>query len=176
MKTMLKNYGALGMLVLLAVGGSGAALAGETKAIPRSLYVPVAFRGCEHLAGTSLFIGDQAVGQLPTERMFVFTYYPQLKRVEPAVTELRIEGVHSDDGSPFVGRLAVGPTAISTATERIDLDFDKAKQQLTYRIDVRYEKVRVFVRCKPTCEQEDHGPATTASLEASPPPALAEKP
>lgn len=165
MKTKLERCGALGMFVLLAVSGSGSALAGE--AIPRSLYVPVAFRSCEHLAGTTLFIGDQPVGSLPTERIFVFTYYPNLKRLEPAFTELRIEGVRSDDGSPFLGRLAVDPTAISTAEERIDLDFERAQKQLTYRIDVRYEKVSVVIRCEATCGHADDA-TTTASLEATP--------
>ena len=175
MKTKLERCGALGMFVLLAVSGSGSALAGETKAIPRSLYVPVAFRSCEHLAGTTLFIGDQPVGSLPTERIFVFTYYPNLKRMEPAFTELRIEGVRSDNGSPFLGRLAVDPTAISTAEERIDLDFERAKQQLTYRIDVHYEKVNVRIRCDAACGHDDDA-TTTASLGAAPPLELAEKP
>ncbi len=175
MKTKLERCGALGMFVLLAVSGSGSVLAGETKAIPRSLYVPVSFRSCEHLVGTTLFIGDQPVGSLPTERIFVFTYYPNLKRLEPAFTELSIEGVRSDDGSPFLGRLAINPTAISTAEERIDLDFERAKQQFTYRIDVRYEKVHVLIRCEAACGHEDDARAT-ASLGAAPTMEVAEKP
>jgi hypothetical protein len=175
MRTKLEHCSALAAFVLLTV--SGPLRAGEPKPIPRSLYIPVAFRTCEHLAEATLFIGDQPVGPLPTERIFVFTYYPNLKRLEPAFTELRIEGTHSDDGSPFVGRLAVDPTAISTAEERIDLGFDDVKQQLTYRIDVRYDKVRVMVRCEPTCGQ-DHDPEgrATTLLEAAPPLEVAEKP
>ena len=164
MKTKLAHRGALGMFVLLAVSGS--TLAGESK-LTRSLYVPVAFRTCEHLVGATLFIGEQPVAKLPTERIFLFTYYPNLKRIEPAFTELRIEGVRTDDGSPFIGRLAVDPTAISTAKERIDLDFDRAKQQLAYRIDVRYEKVNVVVRCE-AADRHDGAATTTASLGAAP--------
>ena len=169
MRTKLECCSALITFVLLAAG-SDSLLAGEPKPLPRSLYVPVAFRTCEHLKGATLFIGDQPVGPLPTERMFVFTYYPNLKRVEPGFTEIRIEGVHSSDGSPFIGRMAVDPGAISTAEERIDLDFEGAKKQLTYRIDVRYDKVSVMVRCEPTCGLDhDHEGGTTALLETAPP-------
>jgi hypothetical protein len=177
MRTKLERYSALVTFVLLALG-SDPLLAGEPKPLPRSLYVPVAFRTCEHLTGATLFIGDQPVGPLPTERIFVFTYYPNLKRVEPAFTEVRIEGAHSSDGSPFIGRLAVDPGAISTADERIDLDFEAAKKQLTYRIDVRYDKVRVTVRCEATCGLDhDHEGGTTAQLEtAAPPVEVAEQP
>jgi len=164
MKTKLAHRGALGLFALLVVSGS--TLAGEGK-LTRSLYVPVAFRSCEHLVGTTLFIGDQPVGSLPTERIFLFTYYPNLKRLEPAFTELSVKGVRSDDGSPFVGRLAIDPTAISTAAEKIDLDFERAKQQLTYRIDVHYEKVHLLMRCGATCGHDDEA-TTTASLGAVP--------
>lgn len=174
MKSRLDHGGGLAFLLFLAV--SGTVLAGEGKSIPRSLYVPVAFRTCEHLAGATLFIGDQSVGPLPTERIFVFTYYPHLKRLEPALTEVRIEGVRTENGEPFTGRLAVDPMAISTAEERIDLDFDRVKQQLSYRIDVRYEKVSVVIRCEATCGHEDHAVSATALLDASPPPALVEEP
>jgi len=174
MKSRLECRSGLGVFLLLVVSGS--VLAAEGKSIPRSLYVPVAFRTCEHLAGATLFIGDQALGSLPTERMFVFTYYPHLKRLEPTITEVRIEGVRTEDGSQFIGRLAVDPMTISTAEERIDLDFDRVKQQLTYRIDVRYEKVSVVVRCEATCGHEDQPVPATALLDASPPPALIEEP
>jgi hypothetical protein len=176
MRTQLERCTALMTFVLLAAG-SNPSLAGGPKPIPRSLYLPVAFRTCEHLTGATLFIGDQPVGPLPTERTFVFTYYPNLKRVEPAFTEVRIEGVLAEDGTPFIGRLAVDPSAISTADERIDLDFEDVSKQLSYRIDVRYDPVRVMVRCKPTCGQaHDHEEGTTALLETAPPVEVAEQP
>jgi hypothetical protein len=176
MRTKLERCSALVTFVLLAAG-SDSLLAGEPKALPRSLYVPLAFRTCEHLTGATLFIGDQPVGPLPQERIFVFTYYPNLKRVEPAFTEIRIEGAHSSDGSPFIGRLAVDPGAITSADERIDLGFEDVKQQLDYRIDVRYDKVSVIVRCEPTCGLDhDHEGAATAQLETAPPTEVAEQP
>ena len=162
----------LGMVLCFAATGS--VLAGG-ESIPRSIYVPVAFRTCEHLTGASLFIADQAVGALPTERIFVFTYYPHLKRLEPQFNELRVEGVRSEDATPFIGYLAVAASAISTATERIELDFERIKQQLTYRIDGRYEKIHVVVRCDGDCKNKVPAPAT-ALLETTSPPALVDEP
>jgi hypothetical protein len=175
MRTKLEYCGALIVFVLLVVG-SDSSFAGERRAMTRSLYLPVAFQTCEYLTGATLYMGDQAVGTLPTERTFLFTYYPKLKRLEPAFTELRIEGALSEDGSPFVGRLAIGPGAISSAEKRIDLDFESVKQQLSYRIDVRYEKVRVTI-CPPAREPDDVQDGTeTASLETSPPLELPDEP
>ncbi|HLE19996.1 MAG TPA: hypothetical protein VJB88_02650 [Vicinamibacteria bacterium] len=156
MKTRIGRFGSFGFLlasVVLAVSGS--VMAKDGKRLNRSLYVPIAFRSCEHLTKATLYIGDQPVASLPTERVFLFTYYPDLKRLEPAVTEIRIEGVRSDDATPFIGRLAVDPTAIYSAEERIELDFERAKKQLSYRIDSRYQKVSVLVRCSAECGKHD---------------------
>jgi hypothetical protein len=142
----------LAAAALVAVCAS--ATAKDRKHLTRSLYIPVRFQTCEHLSKATLYIGDQAVAQLPSERVFLFTYYPDLKRVEPAVTELRIEGMRDDD-TPFIGRMAVDPTAIFTADERIDLDFEAAKKQLTYRIDSHYEPVTVVIRCSASCNLRD---------------------
>ena len=175
MKTTLVRYSALTALALLAIG-SRSSWAGEQRALPRSVYIPVAFRTCEHLEGATLYVEDQPVAPLPAERIFVFTYYPNLKRLEPAVTELRIEATLSTDGTSFIGRLAIDPAAISTSEDRIDLGFERAKQQLAYRIDIRYDKVNVVVRCSPTCGQDhDHGGTETASLQTEAPLEVAEK-
>jgi len=75
MRTKLECCSALITFVLLAAG-SDSLLAGEPKPLPRSLYVPVAFRTCEHLKGATLFIGDQPVGTLSIMKESVPTPQP----------------------------------------------------------------------------------------------------
>ncbi len=107
------------LLMMLVLVPYGPVKAEQGKFLNRSLYVPVTFRVCEHLSEANLYIEDQRVGALPIERIFLFTYYPDLKRLLPKVTNLRVEGVRTDDNSPFIGRLALDPTAIYTS-ERLN--------------------------------------------------------
>ena len=149
---------------MLVLAPCGPVKAEQGKFLNRSLYVPVTFRVCEHLAEANLYIEDQRVGALPIERIFLFTYYPDLKRLLPKVTNLRVEGVRTDDNSPFIGRLALDPTAIYTSERRIELDFERAKKQLSYRIDSRYEKVNLLMRCNTECSRSN-STLVTASFE-----------
>lgn len=164
MKTRIGRYGAAGLflITMMVLVSYGPVKAEQGKFLNRSLYIPVAFRVCEHLTEASLYIEDQRVGDLPIERIFLFTYYPDLKRLLPKVTELRVEGVRTDDNSPFIGRLAVDPTAIYTAERRIELDFERAKKQLSYRIDSRYKKVNLVMRCDTECSRSNSTLATAS--------------
>jgi hypothetical protein len=173
MKTRIRRYGLTSLFLLSMVLASfGSVKAKQNEALNRSLYVPIALRVCEHLTEATLYIGDQRVAALPTERIFQFTYYPNLKRLLPVATEIRVEGIRSGDGSPFIGRLAVDPTAIYTAKTRIELDFERAKKELTYRRDTRYEKVRLLMRCDDKCPRSEEAITTAASLDTP----LAESP
>ena len=163
MKTRIGRYGAAALfLMMLVLVSYGPVKAEQGKFLNRSLYVPVTFRVCEHLAEANLYIEDQRVGTLPIERIFLFTYYPDLKRLLPKVTNLRVEGVRTDDNSPFIGRLALDPTAIYTSERRIELDFERAKKQLSYRIDSRYEKVNLLMRCDTECGRSNSAVATAS--------------
>lgn len=164
MKTRIGRYSAAGLFLMMTVLVSYRPVKAEQgKLLNRSLYIPVSLRVCEHLRDATLYIDDQRVGTLPIERIFLFTYYPDLQKLLPKVTELRVEGVRTDDDSPFIGRLAVDPTAIYTAEKRIDLDFERAKKQLSYRIDSRYNKVSLVMRCEDKCGRSNAA-RNTASL------------
>lgn len=121
--------------------------AGKQKYLNRSFYVPVHFRLCEHLDQGVLYVGDSAVAHLPTERVFQFTYYPSLNRLEPPVTDVRVEAVNLD-GNPVSVPLAVSPRAIGTPDRAIDLDLKKHLKKLGYKIDVRYKEVKLLIQCK----------------------------
>lgn len=142
----------LALILSLAFGSSSEAREKQVK-ITRSMYVPVEFKLCEHLHDGILFEGERALNTLPAKRIFQFTYYPDLKRIVPVRSEVRIEGTR-DDGEEFIGRLAVTPWGIFTANESIELDMEKQLARMRYKIDVRYEPVVMRLRCSDSCQRE----------------------
>lgn len=124
----------------------------KSKFLTRSIYLPVEFELCEHLESAVLYQGDQAVGLMPAKRIFQFTYYPHLARIEPERSQLRIEGTRIN-GEKFVGRLAVTPWGIFTANEQIDLDLNKQLARMKYKLDVRYKTRRLTIRCSASCSR-----------------------
>jgi hypothetical protein len=134
------------MLFVLVVGIT-VTQAGKQKYLNRSFYVPVHFRVCEHLDQGVLYIGETAVALLPTERVFQFTFYPSLNRLEPPVTDVRVEAINLH-GERVSVPLAISPKAIGTPNRAIDLDLKKHLKKLGYKIDVRYKEVKLLIQCK----------------------------
>lgn len=122
--------------------------------LTRSIYVPVEIKLCDHLRDAVLYQDEQAVSLLPAKRIFQFTYYPGLSRIEPGKTDLRVEG-HRADGSDFVGRLAVTPWGVFTANRKIPLDMDKQLEKMRFKLDVRYQPVSLKMRCADSCGREE---------------------
>jgi hypothetical protein len=124
----------------------------KAQHLTRSIYLPVEIALCEHLRDAVLYQDGQAVGLLPAKRIFQFTFYPGLSRIEPMKTDLRVEG-HRSDGSDFVGRLAVTPWGVFTASRAIELDMDKQLEKMRFKLDVRYQPVNLRMRCSDSCER-----------------------
>lgn len=135
----------------------------EGESLPRSFYVPIEFELCEHLHNAVLYQGGQAVSHMPAKRIFQFTYYPKLGRVEPVRTDVEVKGVR-DDGEPFLARLAVTPWGVFTANKKVELDLDAQLARLKYKIDVRYDPMPLTLACDDRCEK-DNPAATTARNE-----------
>jgi hypothetical protein len=136
----------------LVVFATTTSLAEDDKStfLTRSIYLPVEFELCEHLEDAVLYQEEQAVSAMPVKRIFQFTYYPKLGRVEPVKAEIRVEGKRSN-GERFTGRLAITPWAIVTANEHIELDFQKQLARMRHKLDVRYKPRTVVLRCSDTC-------------------------
>ncbi len=128
-----------------------AAQASSRRLLNRSLYLPVAFELCEHLGKATLYQDDVAVAVLPAERIFQFTYYPELDRLAPELVRIRIEGVYLEDSQPFVAKLAVTAAGIYSGRRRIDVGFEKAVERLSFRIDTRAERKRLLLQCPRFC-------------------------
>ncbi len=133
----------------------------KASLLTRSIYLPVEIALCEHLSDAVLYQDDQAVSLLPAKRIFQFTYYPGLSRIEPLRTDLRVEG-HQQDGSDFMGRLSVTPWGVFTASRRIELDMNKQLDKMRFKLDVRYQPVSLKMRCADSCGRAET--VTSASL------------
>ena len=116
------------------------------RALNRSIYIPIQFHLCEHLSSGVLYINDQAVAHLPTERVFQFTYYPELHRLEPEAILARVDGLDAD-GLPTKAHLVIAPNEIRTPRRSIDLDLATYLKKFRYKIDVRHEKVLLKIQC-----------------------------
>lgn len=152
----------------LALGTSALrpSLQAAPRALNRSLYIPVAFRLCPHLTRAVILVDDQVVATLPSDRIFQFTYYPELKRIAPEVIQLEVRGERIDGEEPFVGRIALTPNGIHTAAEHIPIDLTKEMGKLRYRVDVHSEKVFLRIKCRSDCPMKD-APVPTPTTAAS---------
>ena len=138
----------------------------KAKFLTRSIYVPVEFKLCEHLENAVLYQGDQAVSLMPVKRIFQFTYYPHLERIEPERTEVRVEGMRTN-GEEFTGRLAVTPWGIFTANQQIELDMKKQLSRMKFKLDVRYRTRALTMRCSDSCRLGSNPEALTADAGTS---------
>lgn len=164
--TRLCTAGALlAILFAAASSESGDEASDKAKLLTRSIYVPVQFELCDHLRDGVLYDGETPLGVLPVKRIFQFTYYPHLERVEPLRTDVRIEGKR-DDGTSFVGRLAVTPSGIYSANNEVVLDLEVQLRRLRHRLDVRYDVVQLRLRCDDACGRS--APAPPAVVAAAP--------
>lgn len=148
-------------LLLMAASSMLAATAfgDEEEALTRSFYVPVELSLCEHLEDALLYRGDTPIGTLPGTHVFQFTFYPELKRLEPELERVRVEGAH--DGEPFRTELIVTPSSVYIGSKKIELETDEMMKRLRHSIDARHESVELNLRCAPACSR------TSASADST---------
>jgi len=155
--TRRKGSGGLnaGLLLVGILVGLVRPIAGaERRPLNRSIYVPVNFQLCPHLVNGKLYQEEQIVGVLPAERTFQFTYYPDLRRIEPGTVQMRVVGTYADGGEAFVGRVALTSGGLHTATEHIPFELTKEVEKLRYRIDLHLPRVALKIRCKSICSRD----------------------
>ena len=139
----------------------------KNKLLTRSIYVPLEIELCKHLHDAVLYQNEQAVSVLPSKRIFQFTFYPNLGRIESIRTDVRVEGVR-EDGEEFVGRLAITPWGIFTANTKIELDLKKQLRKFRHKIDVRYRPRALTLRCSDACGRKPEALAADARASSSP--------
>ena len=62
------------------------------KLLNRSIYMPVEFQLVEHLGSASLYENGSPTSAMPAQRIFQFTYYPDLQALLPEQVPVRVEG------------------------------------------------------------------------------------
>jgi hypothetical protein len=139
----------------------------RARLLTRSIYLPVELEVCEHLRQAVLYQGDQAVSLLPAKRIFQFTYYPTLDRIEPLRSDIRVEGKRND-GTEFLARLAVTAWGVFTADHKIKLDLDSQLRKMRYKLDVRYEPLVIRISCSDACERKLAAATVTADEATQP--------
>ena len=123
----------------------------KSKYLDRSVYVPVTFRTCEHIKNPILYAsnaeGEQldALAVLPGERKFMFTYYPTLERIEPAMTIVMIVGDVS--GEEIRQYITITSDTIHLSKEK-RIELKDISSRLRYRQDIRHKNSTVTVLCK----------------------------
>jgi hypothetical protein len=140
-----------GLVGLLALADSSRGASNDHEALNRSFYVPVHLAVCEHLKGAVLYRGDEPVTELPGSHIFQFTFFAALKRIEPDLERVRVEGL--DEGASFRAELVVTPAAIYVGDKKIDLDLERQMRELRRRLDARHETVRLTLRCAHACRR-----------------------
>lgn len=161
------SYCALG-LVVATLGR--VAHAEEGRFLTRSLYVPIEFRLCEHLAEAVFYQDGQAISLLPVKRIFQFTYYPDLGRQEPSQVDIRVEGRYAGSGEPFKARMALSPGGLHTAREHKTLGLERLVKQFRFHRDVHSKETVLRLACEKFCARSESAsfPATdgvTATFE-----------
>lgn len=119
----------------------------------RSIYVPVRFEACEHLANVVLTVaGDSHPFTLGT-RIFMFTYYPDKKAVLPEFTEVRIQGEATTGNGVRTIRtnLLVTPERIVSSQDSLDRGEEEIVRQLRRRRDVRLPEAVIHIKCEDSC-------------------------
>lgn len=149
----MRRQGRLNVLTLaVAVLAAGAPSFGDDEEVlNRSFYVPVEIEPCDHLSDALLYRDDAPIARLPGQHVFQFTFYPSLKRIEPELERVRVEGTH--EGEPFRTELIVTPFSVYVGSKKIDLDTEELMGRLRRRIDTRHASVEIALTCGHACRR-----------------------
>ena len=142
---------ATALSIVMAAALLEAQAGAESKALPRSIYLPLEFVLCEHLQKAVLYQDELPVSSMPARRVFQFTYYPDLERLLPEAVQVRVEGSYIDEGAPFVAKLAITPDGIHTAHHHKGLDTGKSVLKQRHKIDIRVEPRTLVLKCDRFC-------------------------
>ena len=144
------------MVFLLASVVSTPLAAKSRKLLNRSIYMPIDFELCEHLADGILYENDRPISLMPAERLFQFTYYAERKVLLPEQVRVRVEGNYFDDDEPFTAELSVTVEGIHTAHRFLSADTKVQVLKQRKKIDTRLKKRTVRLECKRYCKRERH--------------------
>lgn len=141
------------VFVIGVVVSSWAGAEEKKKLLNRSIYMPVEFQLCEHLGGAIFYENDRPTSAMPAERIYQFTYYPELRVMLPEQVPVRVEGTYNDDDEPFVAKLAVTVDGIYTANRFRSADTRAQVKKKLHKVDIRLAPKAYKLTCKRYCSK-----------------------
>lgn len=150
-----------GLVVVAILLAASATVTAEEPRLARSIIVPVSFQPCEHVREALLFREETAISKLPGRHVFQFTYFPELRRIEPEFEKVRVEGRLNDE--PFRTGVVVTPSAVYVGKSKIDLDLDAQRTRFERNVDARHETIKLTLKCSNRCQRSavEAAPAAT---------------
>lgn len=113
--------------------------------------MPVEFELCEHLGSAMFYENDRPTSALPAERIYQFTYYPDLGVILPEQVPIRVEGVYLDDDEPFVAKLAVTIDGVHSAKRFRPAGTSEQVKKSLHKVDIRLKPKVIKLTCKRYC-------------------------
>ena len=150
MRTTRRTRG-LGVLMLGVMVSSLANAEQKGKLLNRSIYMPVEFQLCEHLGSAIFYENDLPTSTMPAERIFQFTYYPDLGAVLPEQVPVRVEGAYKEDDEPFVAKLAVTVDGVRSASRFRAAGTKEQVDKQLHKVDIRLKPKALKLKCKRYC-------------------------
>ena len=143
----------LWVLVLGVMVSSLADAEQKRKLLNRSIYMPVEFQLCEHLDSAIFYEYDLPTSTMPAQRIFQFTYYPNLGAVLPEQVPVRVEGVYKDDDEPFVAKLAVTVDGVRSAKHFRSAGTKEQLEKKLHKVDIRLKPKALKLTCSRYCKR-----------------------
>jgi len=125
----------------------------KRKLLNRSIYMPVEFQLCEHLGNAIFYENDRPTSAMPAERIYQFTYYPDLGLMLPEQVPIRVEGAYKDDGEPFTAKLAVTVNGIHSAKRFRSAGTNEQVKKSLHKVDIRLKPKALKLTCKRYCSK-----------------------
>ena len=143
----------IGLLMLSAMVSSRAGADENNELLNRSIYMPVEFQLCEHLGSAIFYENDAPTSAMPAQRIYQFTYYPNLGAMLPEQVPVRVEGTYKEDGEPFVAKLAVTVDGVHSANRLRSTNTEEQVARRLHNIDIRLKPTALKLSCKRFCKR-----------------------
>ena len=123
----------------------------KRELLNRSIYMPMEFQLCEHLDSAVFYENDLLTSTMPAERIFQFTYYPDLGVVLPEQVSVRVEGTYKEDDEPSVAKLAVTVDGVRSAKRFRSAGTKEQVKKKLHKVDFRLKPKTLKLKCKRYC-------------------------
>ena len=149
-----KSY--LMVFLLASIASTPLAAKSKKKLLNRSIYMPIDFELCEHLAEGTSTRTTASCPRCPQGVCSSSRITPTVRSSCPSKVRVRVEGNYLADDEPFTAELSVTVQGIHTAHGLRSADTKVQLLKQRKKIDTRLEKRTIRLACKRYCKRERH--------------------